>query len=144
MKAVVQRVLDSRVVVDGAVVGEIGAGLMVLVGFGEGDTEALLEPFANKITQLRIFADEEGKFQKSVKDVGGGILLVPQFTLYADTSRGRRPGFEGALKPELAKELFEKLISITQNISELKVQYGKFGAHMQVALVNDGPVTILL
>jgi D-tyrosyl-tRNA(Tyr) deacylase len=144
MRIVIQRVTRAAVEVAGATVGEVGPGLMVLVGFGKEDTEAVLSKAADKLLNLRIFSDEAGRFMHSVKETAGGVLLVSQFTLFADTSKGRRPEFFGALEPGKAKELFEKFIAVVQAAHAGPVASGVFGAMMQVSLVNDGPVTIML
>lgn len=142
MRAVVQRVSGASVTVEGVKKGEIGKGLMVLIGIDEEDTPQDGAYIADKLTGLRIFEDEEGKMNRSVTDVNGAILLVSQFTLCGDARKGRRPSFIRAARPEKAIPLYEKLIS---HLSEtLTVETGEFGADMQVALVNDGPVTILL
>lgn len=143
MRAVVQRVKEARVKIEGKTVGQIGPGLLVLLGVGEGDSEKDAEFLAEKIVNLRIMNDPQGKMNLSVKDVGGKILVVSQFTLYGDTSKGRRPSFVKAAKPGKAKKLYKKF---TQEIkaSGLKVETGKFGALMQVELINDGPVTLIL
>ncbi len=138
MRAVVQRVAEARVTVDGRVVGEIGAGLLVLVGVAPTDGPAQVDWMAAKIAGLRIFEDEAGKMNLAVGDVGGGVLVVSQFTLYGDASKGRRPSFTGAAPPEIARPLYERLADA------LGAARGEFGAHMEVALVNDGPVTLIL
>ena len=141
MKLVVQRVTSASVEVDEKIIGQIGEGLMVLVGFGENDTEREADYLAGKLAKLRIFEDENGRMNKSVKDIGGKILLVPQFTLYAHTKKNR-PSFHKALAPDKATELFDYF---TQKCSELiDVETGEFGAFMKVSLLNNGPVTILL
>ena len=141
MKLVIQRVTSSSVVVDDNVVGQIGKGLMVLVGFGENDTQREADYLAGKLVKLRIFQDDNGRMNKSVKDIGGKLLLVPQFTLYART-RKNRPSFHRALNPEDATELFDYF---ARKCSEdVEVETGEFGAYMKVELLNDGPVTILL
>jgi D-tyrosyl-tRNA(Tyr) deacylase len=144
MRAVVQRVLSASVVVDGAVVGEIGHGLLVLVGAGQGDGPAEAELLARKTAELRIFNDAEGKFNHSLLDVGGAALVVSQFTLYADTRRGRRPGFTDAAPPEIAAPLVATFAEELRRLGVMPVATGRFGAHMHVHLVNDGPVTIML
>lgn len=142
MRAVVQRVSGASVTVEGVKKGEIGKGLMVLIGIDEEDTPQDGAYIADKLAGLRIFEDDEGKMNRSVTDVNGAILLVSQFTLCGDARKGRRPSFIRAARPEKAIPLYEKLIS---HLSEtLTVETGEFGADMQVALVNDGPVTILL
>ncbi|MBQ6512397.1 D-aminoacyl-tRNA deacylase [Methanobrevibacter sp.] len=141
MKLVVQRVTDASVEVDGEIVGEIGEGLMVLVGFGVNDTAKEADYLAKKLVKLRIFQDENGRMNKSVKDIGGKLLLVPQFTLYGSTKKNR-PSFHKALNPEDATELFDYF---TNQCSEsVDVETGEFGAYMKVSLLNNGPVTILL
>lgn len=130
-------------VVDGETVGGIGRGLLVLIGCGEGDTPAEGQYLAEKIANLRIFEDDAGKMNLSVLDIGGEVLVVPQFTLYADCRKGRRPSFTGALAPERADELIRGVASHLAAMG-LRVAQGSFGAKMAVSLVNDGPVTILL
>jgi D-tyrosyl-tRNA(Tyr) deacylase len=141
MIALLQRVLRARVDVAGAVVGEIGPGLLVLVCAEPDDTAALADRLVAKILKLRVFADAHGKMNRSVADVGGGLLIVSQFTLAADVSGGNRPGFSGAAPPALGRELYERVLS-TARSSHSPVAAGVFGAHMQLHLVNDGPVTI--
>jgi D-tyrosyl-tRNA(Tyr) deacylase len=143
VKAVFQRVTRAEVCVDGVVVGAIAHGVLVLVGVAQADGEADAESLAEKIATLRVFEDEAGKMNLSVSDVGGGVLAVSQFTLLADTSRGRRPSFTGAMPPEGAAKLFHAFCSALR-ARGLPVATGRFGASMQVELVNDGPVTILL
>lgn len=141
MKLVVQRVTSASVEVDDVTVGEIEEGLMVLVGFGKNDTTKEADYLAGKLAKLRIFEDEKGRMNKSVKDIGGKLLLVPQFTLYAHTKKNR-PSFHKALAPDKATELFDYF---TEKCSELiEVETGEFGAFMKVSLLNNGPVTILL
>lgn len=142
MRAVVQRVSGASVTVEGVKKGEIGKGLMVLIGIDEEDTPQDGAYIADKLAGLRIFEDDEGKMNRSVTDVDGAILLVSQFTLCGDARKGRRPSFIRAARPEKAIPLYEKLISLLSET--LTVETGEFGADMQVALVNDGPVTILL
>ena len=143
MRAVCQRVIRARVVVDGEVVGEIGHGWMVLLGVGPHDDEQTAARIADKIVGLRVFEDEDGKMNRSVLDVGGSVLLVSQFTLYADTSRGRRPGFTGAAPPAIAEPLVNRVADLIRERG-LMVATGRFGAMMEVELVNHGPVTIVL
>ena len=145
MRAVVQRATGGRVVVDGVVVGILDPtpGLVILVGVGPDDGADQARLLADKIAGLRIFADEQGKINLSVRDVGGGALVVSQFTLYADLRRGRRPGFTGAASPELAAPLVERVMDELRALG-VPVQGGRFGAHMQVELTNDGPMTIVL
>lgn len=141
MKLVVQRVTSASVEVDDVIVGEIEDGLMVLVGFGQNDTEKEADYLAGKLAKLRIFEDENCRMNKSVRDIGGKLLLVPQFTLYAHTKKNR-PSFHRALSPDRATELFDYF---TEKCSELvDVETGEFGAFMKVNLLNNGPVTILL
>lgn len=142
MRAVVQRVARAKVEVDEASVGSIERGLLVLVGVAEGDTEADLEWLARKLVALRIFPDESGKMNLSVADVSGSVLLVSQFTLCADVGKGTRPSFGKAMAPEQAQAMFERLVA---KVAEaVPVATGRFGAHMMVELVNDGPVTLWL
>ncbi len=138
-----QRVSDARVVVDDETVGQIGRGWLVLLGVGHADSPAIADQLADKIVGLRCFEDAHGKTNLSIEDVGGAVLLVSQFTLYADTSRGRRPGFTTAAPPEMANGLVEHVAEALQRHG-LHVERGRFGAHMQVGLVNDGPFTIWL
>lgn len=143
MRAVLQRVRRGRVLVDEDVVAEIGRGIVILLGVGREDTEKEAAWLATKCATLRIFEDSEGKTNLSVQEVGGGILVVSQFTLYADTRKGRRPSFINAGAPELAEPLVD---AFTQHLTALglRVERGVFGAHMVVDMENDGPVTILL
>jgi D-tyrosyl-tRNA(Tyr) deacylase len=141
VKAVVQRVLRARVLVGDAPVGVIGRGLLVLLGAGHGDGEKEADDLARRIVNARIFADDAGRMNRSLADVGGEILVVPQFTLLADTTQ-RRPSFTGALEPVRAKELWERFMAAAKD-GAAKVAGGRFGAHMQVELVNDGPVTLI-
>jgi len=142
MRVLVQRVKESWVVVDGKEVARIGKGLNLLLGIRVGDTEQLADKLVEKVVNLRIFEDERGKFNYSLLDVGGSALVVSQFTLYANTQRGRRPSFEEAEKPERARQLYEYFV---KKLSEyVPVQTGVFGAHMEVFILNDGPVTIIL
>jgi D-aminoacyl-tRNA deacylase len=143
MLAVVQRVREAKVVVDGRTTGEIGQGLLVLVCAERGDGEAQCERLLAKLLKLRIFADEAGKMNRSVSDVQGGLLLVSQFTLAADTSGGNRPSFTNAAPPEEGRRLYEHFVAQARAAHPV-VQTGEFGADMQVHLVNDGPVTIPL
>ena len=143
MIALLQRVSEARVVVDGDTVGAIGAGLLVLVCAERGDTEAQADKLLDRILKLRIFADEAGKMNRSVTDTGGGLLLVSQFTLAADTSGGNRPSFTQAAAPDEGRRLYEHVVARARERHPL-VQTGRFAAHMRVELVNDGPVTIPL
>ena len=143
MKLVIQRVNHASVTVDGTVIGKIGKGFLVLIGVGQDDTKADVDKYVKKMIGLRIFEDESGKTNLSLKDVGGELLLVSQFTLYADCSRGNRPSFTNAGGPQLAEELYEYMIAeCKKQVSVVKT--GKFGADMKVALENDGPFTIVL
>ncbi|HEX9856018.1 MAG TPA: D-aminoacyl-tRNA deacylase [Acidimicrobiia bacterium] len=143
MRAVVQRVSRAEVAVGGDVVGEIGTGLLVLVGVAAPDTDADARAVAAKIGGMRIFSDEEGKMNRSLGEVAGGVLLVSQFTLLADTGRGRRPSFTGAAAPAVA-EVLVRLVADELRRAGIPVATGSFGANMQVTLVNDGPVTIIV
>ncbi len=141
MRAVVTRVSSASVSIDGNTVGAIEKGYLVLLGVGPSDTEAVADKLAEKICNLRVFEDENGKMNLNLEQVGGSLLVVSQFTLYADTS-SRRPGFTGAAKPDLAVPLYERFME-TCRARGFHVEHGEFGADMQVASVNDGPVTIL-
>ena len=141
MRAVVTRVSSASVAIDGNTVGAIEKGSLVLLGVGPSDTEAVADKLAEKICNLRVFEDENGKMNLNLEQVGGSLLVVSQFTLYADTS-SRRPGFTGAAKPDLAVPLYERFME-TCRARGFRVEHGEFGADMQVASVNDGPVTIL-
>ncbi len=143
MRALLQRTTGARVRVGGEVVGEIEAGLVVLLGVGPEDDEAVADALARRITELRIFDDAEGRTNLSLVDVGGAVLLVSQFTLYADTRRGRRPGFTGAASPELAERLYLRVAAALRAL-DVEVAAGRFGEVMAVELVNDGPFTIWL
>ena len=144
MRAVVQRVTRAQVTVAARVTGAIDAGLLVLLGAGTGDTATDLAYIVDKVVHLRIFADAAGKMNRSVLDVGGGVLVVSQFTLYGDVRQGRRPAFTGALEPALARALYEQALVELAKAGVARVQAGEFAADMAVELVNDGPVTILL
>jgi D-tyrosyl-tRNA(Tyr) deacylase len=143
MRLLLQRVTRAEVRVDDRVVGSIGLGLVVLVGIGHADDEAIVDSMAGKVVDLRIFRDEDGKTNRSVMDVGGEVLAVSQFTLFADTRKGRRPSFLDAAPPELAERLYEKFAAAVE-ARGVKVARGVFGAEMQIELVNDGPMTIWL
>ena len=144
MKVVLQRVSSASVLVNDETVGSIESGLCLLVGIHGSDTEEDLEWICQKIINMRIFDDGDGKMNLSVQDVGGDLLVVSQFTLYGDASRGNRPSFTEAAGPEKARKLYDEMIRYLKAHSGLKVQTGTFGAYMDVKLVNDGPVTILL
>ncbi|ABQ46228.1 D-tyrosyl-tRNA(Tyr) deacylase [Thermotoga petrophila RKU-10] len=143
MRAVVQRVSEAKVIVEEKTVGAIKRGLLVFVGVGKDDTEEDCEWLADKVSGLRIFEDEDGKMNLSVKDINGEVLVVSQFTLYGDCRRGKRPSFTEAAPPDKGKALYERFVELLRE-KGLKVETGKFRAHMHVHLVNDGPVTILL
>jgi D-aminoacyl-tRNA deacylase len=143
MRALVQRVSHARVTVDGQVTGEIGPGLLVLLGVTHADTEAQATYLAGKIAGLRIFEDPDGKMNRSVVEAGGAVLAVPQFTLYGDCRKGRRPSFDAAARPDLARALFDGFVARVRALG-VTVATGVFQAHMQVALVNDGPVTLMV
>jgi D-tyrosyl-tRNA(Tyr) deacylase len=143
MRAVVQRVSRARVVMDQEVVGQIGRGLLVLLGVGRGDTAELARRLADKIVGLRIFADEDGKMNRSLADVGGEALVVSQFTLYGDCQKGRRPSFVDAAPPEIAIPLYEEFVTAVRALG-IPTATGRFGAIMQVELCNDGPVTLIV
>lgn len=143
MKFLIQRVTKAQVDVDGETVGKIDKGYMVLIGVGEEDSKEIADRFIRKMLSLRIFADENGKTNLSIKDVGGSLLLVSQFTLYADCHKGNRPTFNNAGNPQLANELYEYIIAECKK-EVACVETGRFGADMQVSLVNDGPFTIML
>ena len=144
MRALLQRVARASVAVDGAPIGSIGPGLLILLGVGHTDVEATTDALARRVTELRIFSDEEGRTNRSIIDIAGAALVVSQFTLYADTSRGRRPGFTNAAPPELANALYQRFAAALRNAGVSDVQTGSFGTEMVVELVNDGPFTIWL
>lgn len=143
MRCFIQRVKKACVTVEGNTIGQIGKGLLIFFGAGIGDTEELAKKYAEKIVKLRIFEDENGKTNRSLKDVGGELLVVSQFTLYADCRKGNRPSFTGAGAPDLANELYEYMIQKCRAIND-HVETGIFGADMKVQLLNDGPFTIIL
>jgi D-tyrosyl-tRNA(Tyr) deacylase len=143
MRAVVQRVSRAVVLVEGRVAGEIGAGLLVLLGVAAGDVESDAARLSAKIARLRIFENEEGRFDRSVLDTGGAVLVVSEFTLIADTAKGNRPSFAAAAAPDEAERLYERFCTALRDLG-LAVEQGVFGARMDVELVNDGPVTIIL
>ena len=143
MRALLQRTSGARVRVAGAPVGEVGTGLVILLGVGPDDDEAVADALARRVTELRIFDDDAGRTNSSLVDVGGAVLVVSQFTLYADTRRGRRPGFTGAAAPELAERLYLRFGAALRALGVV-VATGRFGAVMEVELVNDGPFTIWL
>ena len=143
MKLVIQRVTQAEVKVEGKVIGKIGKGFLVLIGVGQDDTRETADKYLNKLIGLRIFDDENGKTNLSLADVGGELLLISQFTLYADCRKGKRPSFVNAGAPDMANELYEYMVAKAREQVPV-VQTGKFGAEMKVSLVNDGPFTILL
>jgi len=140
---VMQRVAEAKVEVAGQVIGAVGRGLLVYLGVGKEDTEADAQFMADKLVNLRIFADEAGKMNRSVMEIGGGVLLVSNFTLQGDCRKGRRPGFDAAADPQLAEPLYEKVAELIAQ-ADIVVGKGSFGAHMHVTSINDGPVTFLL
>ena len=144
MIAVIQRVMEASVTIDGMVKGKIDGGMMVLLGIEEADDAEDIEWLSRKVVNLRIFNDEEGVMNKSMLDVGGELLLVSQFTLHASTKKGNRPSYIKAARPEVAIPLYEKMIAQLKSELGRKVETGEFGADMKVALVNDGPVTIII
>ncbi|MBD3170527.1 MAG: D-tyrosyl-tRNA(Tyr) deacylase [candidate division Zixibacteria bacterium] len=143
MRAVIQRVKSASVRVDGETVSSTGVGMLVLLGAGQGDTEDNVRRIADKIMQLRVFEDREGKMNLSAKSVGGEFMVVSQFTLYGDTSKGRRPSFTGALKPDEAERLYEKFVEYLRE-NDFIVGTGVFGERMEVELINEGPVTFII
>ncbi len=143
MRVVLQRVSSGSVTIDGQVYGCIGKGLVILVGFGHGDDADTVHKMCRKILQLRIFDDEDGKMNRPVTDIAGELLIISQFTLYADCRRGNRPDFIQAMPPQAAEALYNVFVKVMRG-SGLRIQTGKFAASMQVALVNDGPVSIIL
>lgn len=145
MKAWVQRVTEASVTIDGEKVSEIGQGYLVLLGVGVGDTERAADEIAERIVKLRIFEDDAGKINRSIEDVHGSVIIVSQFTLYADTSHGRRPGFSNAARPEVANPLYERVVANLRTLLGAdRVGTGRFGAEMKVRLLNDGPFSVEL
>ena len=145
MKAWLQRVAEASVTIDGERVAEIGKGLLVLLGVTHGDTEAKADKIAERIPSLRMFEDDKGYTNLSLEDVGGSVIVVSQFTLYADTEHGRRPGFSNAARPELAEPLYERVVSrLRERLGADRVGTGRFGADMKVRLLNDGPFSLEL
>ena len=144
MRVVIQRVLEASVTVEGAIIGQIQQGLMVLVGIVNEDDKTDIEWLSNKIVNMRIFEDEAGVMNKSLLEVGGRILLVSQFTLHASTKKGNRPSYITAAKPDIAIPLYEQMIQQLESDLGSSIQTGKFGADMKVAIINDGPVTITI
>ena len=143
MRFVIQRVLNSNVTVENNIVGKIDEGFLVLIGITDSDTKEIANAMVKKLINLRVFRDENDKMNLSIKDINGGLLLVSQFTLYADCTHGNRPGFTGAAKPDYANELYEYIVSECKKY-DVPVQTGSFGADMNVSLLNQGPVTIIL
>ncbi|MEO0531106.1 MAG: D-aminoacyl-tRNA deacylase [Planctomycetota bacterium] len=143
MRAVIQRVSEASVTVDGKVIGQIGPGLMVLLGVADGDTEAQAGWMADKLVGLRIFEDDEGKMNRSVADTGGQMLVVSQFTLLGDCRKGRRPSFVGAAPPEVANPLYERFCELVR-AAGITVATGRFRTEMRVSIVNEGPVTLVI
>ena len=143
MRALVQRVSRASVSVDGAIVGRIERGLLILLGVRDGDTEAEALWLADKVVGLRVFPDQNGRFDRSVQEIGGGVLVVSQFTLYGDTRKGRRPNFGAAAPPDVAEALYEIFCQACAELG-VPVERGVFGAMMEVELVNDGPVTLMV
>ena len=143
MKAVIQRVKEASVTVEGEVVGKIDKGLLVLLGIHQDDTEEMIEKMAGKIARLRVFEDEEGKMSKSVQVIGGSVLIVSQFTLYGDVRKGNRPSFTTSAHPDKAQPMYEQVVKAVRE-EGLGVETGTFAAMMDVSLVNDGPVTIIV
>ncbi|MEM1099804.1 MAG: D-aminoacyl-tRNA deacylase [Planctomycetota bacterium] len=144
MLVLIQRVTSAAVVVDGETVGEVQQGYVLLVGIGEGDDEDVVLKMAEKVVNLRLFANEAGKFDRSLLDVGGGALVVSQFTLFGDARKGRRPSFIRAARPELAEGLCDRFAAQLKSLGVVSVATGRFGADMQLAIHNDGPVTLWL
>lgn len=145
MKAWLQRVSGASVTIDGVRKSEIGKGFLVLLGVTHSDTEAEADKIASKIPQIRLFTDEKDMMNLSLQDIGGSVLVVSQFTLYADTAHGRRPGFSNAARPEKAEPLYERVVDkLKEQLGEDRVKTGVFGADMKVGLINDGPVSIEL
>ncbi len=143
MRMVVQRVLQAEVRIEEQPAGAIDKGLLVYISIGKGDTEADAQFIAEKLVNLRIFADEAGKMNRSIRDVGGSVLLVSNFTLHGDCRKGRRPGFDAAAEPQLARQLYEKALELVAE-QGVAVEKGRFGEYMQISSINDGPVTFLL
>jgi D-tyrosyl-tRNA(Tyr) deacylase len=144
MRAILQRVTEAQCVVEGKITGSITTGFMVLLGIEDADTRDDLEWLAQKIANMRVFGDENGLMNKSLQDVDGNILLISQFTLFAATKKGNRPGFTRAARPDFAIPLYEEMISKLSSLISRKIETGIFGADMKVSLINDGPVTIII
>lgn len=144
MRAVVQRVSKASVEIEGKIVGKINEGIVVFVAINESDNDKSIEWMSNKLVNLRIFPDENGKMNKSVSDIRGGILLISNFTLYGDVKKGFRPSFINSARPEFSEPMFNKLLDYLRTNYNLQIETGKFGAMMNIELVNDGPVTIII
>nr|WP_294942377.1 D-aminoacyl-tRNA deacylase [uncultured Mucilaginibacter sp.] len=144
MRAVIQRVTQASCTVDGSITGEIGLGFLVLIGIEDADTDDDLQWLAQKITGLRVFGDENGLMNKALSDIDGDILLISQFTLFAQTKKGNRPSFIRAAKPDKAIPMYEKMIAVLETLTGKKIATGIFGADMKINLLNDGPVTIVM
>ncbi|MDB5285929.1 MAG: D-tyrosyl-tRNA(Tyr) deacylase [Mucilaginibacter sp.] len=144
MRAVIQRVTEASCKVDGNITGQIGNGFLVLLGVEDADTDEDLQWLAQKIIGLRVFGDENGLMNKALTDIGGNILLISQFTLFAQTKKGNRPSFIRAAKPDKAIPLYEKMVAVLETLSGKKIATGIFGADMKITLLNDGPVTIIM
>ena len=144
MRAVIQRVSEASCTVENKITGAITTGFLVLLGIEDADTEDDLQWLAQKISNLRVFGDENGLMNKALADINGGILLISQFTLFAQTKKGNRPSFIRAARPEKAIPLYEKMIKVLEELTSKKIETGIFGADMKIALVNDGPVTIII
>ena len=143
MKLLIQRVSEAAVTVDGRTVGSIGTGFLVLAGFRKGDVKADIKRLSDKCLNLRVFEDDDGKMNRSLLDIGGELLVISQFTLYANCKKGRRPGFDNSMPPDEAENYYNLLLEEMRK-SGLKVENGIFGAKMEISLINDGPVTIML
>ncbi|HIT87920.1 MAG TPA: D-tyrosyl-tRNA(Tyr) deacylase [Candidatus Coprocola pullicola] len=144
MRAVLQRVQKGSVTVEGKIIGEIGRGIMVLFGMMESDDKKVIEYMLDKVINMRIFEDEAGKMNLSLLDIKGELLIVPNFTLYGDARKGRRPGYSSGASPQKARDIFEQLVEYAKTLPIQKVATGEFQADMKVEIINDGPVTILL
>ena len=144
MRAIIQRVTQASCTVDGNITGQIGLGFLVLIGIEDADTDEELQWLAQKITGLRVFGDENGLMNKALADIGGEILLISQFTLFAQTKKGNRPSFIRAAKPDKAIPMYEKMITVLETLTGKKIATGIFGADMKISLLNDGPVTIIM
>ena len=144
MKLVIQRVIESNLTIDKKIYSSIGYGMVIFIGISVNDNESVLKKIASKVSKLRIFNDEFGKMNKNINDINGEILLVSQFTLYADTKKGNRPSFIMAAKPENAIKIYNSFIKELQTHTKTKIKTGKFAADMKINLINDGPVTIIL